>query len=124
MASSVRVRFAPSPTGFLHIGSLRTVLYNWLFARHQKGTFILRVEDTDRSRFVEGAIENLYRSLVACDLTPDEGVAVDGTTIIDKGEYGPYMQSARREKHLQYAYDLIEKDAAYYCFCTADRLDE
>lgn len=124
MASSVRVRFAPSPTGFLHIGSLRTVLYNWLFARHHGGTFILRVEDTDRARFVEGAIENVYRSLVACGLTPDEGIAVEGTEIVGKGEYTPYLQSARREGHLQYAYDLIEKDAAYYCFCTADRLDE
>jgi glutamyl-tRNA synthetase len=121
---SVRVRFAPSPTGYLHIGSLRTVLYNWLFARHHKGTFILRVEDTDRSRYVEGAIENLYRSLVACGLTPDEGVAVEGTNVIDKGEYGPYLQSARREKHLAYAYELIEKEAAYYCFCNAERLDE
>src|SRR5688572_2000458 len=106
---SVRVRFAPSPTGFLHIGGLRSALYNWLFARHHGGTFILRVEDTDRSRFVEGAIEGLQRALEACDLKPDEG---------------PYIQSENREKHLQYAYELIEKDAAYYCFCTAERLDE
>ncbi|QQR60890.1 glutamate--tRNA ligase [Candidatus Uhrbacteria bacterium] len=124
MASPVRVRFAPSPTGYLHIGGLRSALYNWLFARRHGGTFILRVEDTDRSRYVEGAIENLYRSLAACGLTPDEGVAVEGANIVDKGMYGPYLQSARREKHLAYAYELIEKDAAYYCFCTAERLDE
>jgi glutamyl-tRNA synthetase len=124
MASLVRVRFAPSPTGYLHIGGLRSALYNWLFARHHGGTFILRVEDTDRSRYVEGAIENLYRSLVSCGLTPDEGVAVEGDAIVDKGPHGPYLQSTRREKHLQYAYDLIEKDAAYYCFCTKERLEE
>ncbi|MCC7522885.1 glutamate--tRNA ligase [Candidatus Uhrbacteria bacterium] len=106
---SVRVRFAPSPTGFLHIGGLRSALYNWLFARRHGGVFALRIEDTDRSRFVEGAIENLQRSLEACGLKPDEG---------------PFIQSERREKHLQYAYDLIEKDKAYYCFCTKERLDE
>ena len=106
---SVRVRFAPSPTGSLHIGSLRTALYNWLFAHHQSGTFVLRIEDTDRSRFVEGSIEGLQSALDVCGLKPDEG---------------PYIQSENREKHLQYAYDLIAKDAAYYCFCTAERLDE
>lgn len=121
---SVRVRFAPSPTGYLHIGGLRSALYNWLFARHHGGTFILRVEDTDRSRYVEGAIENLYRSLAACGLTPDEGVAVEGDKIVDRGTHGPYLQSARRETHLQYAYELIEKDAAYYCFCSKERLEE
>ncbi len=106
---SVRVRFAPSPTGFLHIGGLRSALYNWLFARKHGGVFILRVEDTDRTRLVEGAVESLQRTLEACDLKPDEG---------------PYIQSSFRERHLQYAYDLIEKDKAYYCFCTAERLDE
>lgn len=106
---SVRVRFAPSPTGYLHIGGLRTALYNWLLARRHGGVFALRIEDTDRSRFVEGAIENLQRSLEACGLKPDEG---------------PFIQSERREKHLQYAYDLIEKDKAYYCFCSKERLDE
>lgn len=121
----VRVRFAPSPTGYLHIGGLRTALYNWLMARHFGGTFLLRVEDTDRARYVEGAIENLYKSLVACDVIPDEGVLVtnDGK-IEDNGQLGPYLQSARKEKHLAYAYELIEKGHAYYCFCTRERLDE
>ncbi|MFO0764975.1 MAG: glutamate--tRNA ligase [Patescibacteria group bacterium] len=121
----VRVRFAPSPTGYLHIGGLRTALYNWLMARRLGGTFLLRVEDTDRARYVEGAVENLYRSLVACGVTPDEGVHVtDDGKIEDKGEFGPYLQSARKEKHLAYAYELIEKGHAYYCFCTRERLDE
>lgn len=125
MASkTVRVRFAPSPTGFLHIGGLRTALYNWLFARKHGGTFLLRVEDTDRSRYVEGAIENLYESLLKMDLKPDEGVAVENGGLVDHGKFGPYLQSKRREKHLAYAYELIEKDAAYYCFCTKERLDE
>ena len=121
----VRVRFAPSPTGYLHIGSLRTTLYNWLMARRFGGSYILRVEDTDRSRFVEGSIENMYHALVKCGLTPDEGVHVaeDGK-IEDRGEFGPYLQSARKEKHLAYAYELIEKGHAYYCFCTREHLDE
>lgn len=109
MASSVRVRFAPSPTGFLHIGSLRTALYNWFMARRHGGTFILRIEDTDQTRLVEGAIESLQRALDICDLKPDEG---------------PYIQSENREKHLAYAYALIEKGHAYYCFCSKERLDE
>lgn len=118
MKQQVRVRFAPSPTGFLHIGGVRTALYNWLFARKQKGAFILRIEDTDRSRFVEGAAEKLYESLKVLGLTPDEGYAPDG----DIGDYGPYLQSKRRERHLQYAYELIEKDHAYFCFCTEEDL--
>ncbi len=104
---SVRVRFAPSPTGYLHIGGLRSALYNWLYARRHGGTFILRIEDTDRSRYVEGAVESLIRTLKACDLAPDEG---------------PYIQSEFRERHLAYAYKLIEMDKAYYCFCTKERL--
>lgn len=121
----VRVRFAPSPTGYLHIGGLRTALYNWLLARRYGGVFLLRVEDTDRARYVEGAIEQLFHSLVACDITPDEGVQVvsDGK-VTDKGDYGPYLQSKRKERHLAYAYELIEKGLAYYCFCTKERLEE
>lgn len=124
MERPARVRFAPSPTGFLHIGNLRTVLYNWLLARHTGGVFILRIEDTDRARFVEGAIESLYRSLLACDLKPDEGVMVEAGEIKDVGPYAPYIQSKRREKHLAYAYELIERGYAYYCFCTPERLEE
>lgn len=121
--SPVRVRFAPSPTGFLHVGGLRTALYNWFLARRTNGTFILRIEDTDRSRFVEGAIEGLVRSLARCGLAADEGVmlAADGS-IGERGSRGPYIQSKRREKHLAYAYELIEKGAAYYCFCTEEDL--
>jgi glutamyl-tRNA synthetase len=107
--SNVRVRFAPSPTGFLHIGGLRSALYNWLFARKHGGVFALRIEDTDRSRYVEGAVESLQNALERCGLKPDEG---------------PYIQSERREQHLAYAYELIEKDHAYYCFCSKERLEE
>ncbi|MCK9360910.1 glutamate--tRNA ligase [Patescibacteria group bacterium] len=124
MASPVRVRFAPSPTGYLHIGGLRTALYNWFMARKHGGSFLLRVEDTDRARLVEGAIENLYASLVACDVKPDEGIMVEHGRVESRGEFGPYLQSERREKHLAYAYELIEKGHAYYCFCTKERLEE
>ncbi len=109
MASKVRVRFAPSPTGYLHVGGLRTALYNWFMARKHGGTFVLRIEDTDRARMVEGATENLIRTLEVCGLKQDEG---------------PYLQSERREKHLAYAYELIEKGYAYYCFCSKERLEE
>lgn len=109
MSSPVRVRFAPSPTGLLHVGSLRTALYNWFMARRYGGTFILRIEDTDQTRFVEGAVESLLRTLDVCDLKPDEG---------------PYVQSGRRETHLAYAKELIEKEHAYYCFCSKERLEE
>ena len=126
----VRVRFAPSPTGFLHVGGLRTVLYNWFFARRHQGTFILRIEDTDRTRFVPGAIEKLCQSLARVGIVADEGFIVkgtqeDGTPILeDRGPHAPYLQSQRREKHLEYAYELIERDAAYYCFCSPERLEE
>lgn len=118
MNKQVRVRFAPSPTGFLHIGGLRTALYNWLFAKRNGGTFVLRIEDTDRSRFVEGATDKLYTSLDAMGLRPDEGFTPEG----DRGDYGPYIQSARREKHLAYAAELIQKGKAYYCFCQEEDL--
>lgn len=122
-SSPVRVRLAPSPTGFIHVGNMRTALYNWFMARQSGGTFLLRIEDTDRTRLVDGAIENLLRSLKRCGLSPDEGVmlAEDGT-MMEKGSYGPYVQSKRREKHLAYAYELIERDAAYYCFCSEEEL--
>lgn len=113
--NEVRVRFAPSPTGYLHVGGLRTALYNYLFARRNNGKFILRIEDTDRNRYVEGAVENLIASLKWCGLDYDEGP--------DKaGDFGPYMQSQRLELYKKYALDLIEKGHAYYCFCTPERL--
>ncbi len=121
----VRTRFAPSPTGFLHIGGLRTALYSELFARHHQGTFILRVEDTDRTRLVEGAIEGLCRSLTRCGVAADEGVWIDEAgNMIEKGEYGPYLQSERKDHHRKYAEEMIEKNAAYYCFCSSERLEE
>jgi glutamyl-tRNA synthetase len=112
-----RVRFAPSPTGYLHVGGLRTALYNFLFARKNNGKFILRIEDTDRTRYVEGAVENLINTLKWCNVEYDEGP--------DKGgDYGPYIQSQRLEIYQKYAKELIENGKAYYCFCTPERLDE
>jgi glutamyl-tRNA synthetase len=111
-----RVRFAPSPTGYLHVGGLRTALYNYLFAKKNNGKFILRIEDTDRNRFVEGAIENLIDTLDWAGLTPDEGPKSDG-------QYGPYIQSQRLDIYQKYANELLEKGLAYRCFCTAERLE-
>ncbi len=122
--SPVRVRFAPSPTGFLHIGGLRTAFYNWLMARRHGGTFLLRVEDTDRARLVEGAIENLTRSLAAVGVQPDEGFRWEVGRLVESGPHAPYLQSERRERHRQYALELIEKGHAYYCFCTKERLEK
>ncbi len=113
----VRVRFAPSPTGFLHVGGLRTALYNYLYARHHKGAFVLRIEDTDQSRKVEGAVENLIQTLRWAGLDYDEGP--------DKGgPYGPYVQSERLSIYRQHATQLVEAGKAYYCFCTSERLEE
>jgi glutamyl-tRNA synthetase len=113
----IRVRFAPSPTGYLHVGGLRTALYNFLFARRNNGKFILRIEDTDRNRYVEGAVEQLIKSLKWAGLEYDEGP--------DKGgNFGPYMQSLRLPVYMEHAKQLVEKGNAYYCFCTPDRLKE
>lgn len=121
----VRVRFAPSPTGYLHIGGLRTALYNYLFAKKNNGSFILRIEDTDRTRYVQGAIENLISKLYWSGLSIDEGVCLENGKISEKGDYGPYIQSLRVEKEIyqKYAQELIEKGYAYYCFCSKERLD-
>jgi len=113
----VRVRFAPSPTGYLHVGGLRTALYNYLFARHTSGKFILRIEDTDRARFVPGAVENLIDTLRWSGLTYDEGPDKDGG-------FGPYIQSERLEIYKEYTTRLINSGKAYYCFCTPERLKE
>ena len=114
--NSVRVRFAPSPTGYLHVGGLRTALYNYLFARKNNGKFILRIEDTDRNRYVEGAVEKLISSLKWCGLEYDEGPVVGG-------QYGPYMQSERLAMYKQHAQQLVDAGKAYYCFCTPERLE-
>lgn len=122
---SVRVRFAPSPTGFVHIGSLRTALYNYLFAKKMGGEYILRVEDTDQSRLVDGAIENMLNAMEWAGIEHDEGVALDENgTIVQKGNYGPYIQSERLDIYKEYIKELLDSGKAYYCFCTKERLDE
>jgi glutamyl-tRNA synthetase len=113
--NNIRVRFAPSPTGYLHVGGLRTALYNYLFARRNNGKFILRIEDTDRNRYVEGAVEKLIHSLKWAGLEYDEGPEVGGN-------FGPYMQSERLDIYMKYALELVDKGYAYYCFCTSERL--
>ena len=106
----VRTRFAPSPTGYMHVGNLRTALYTWLIARNAGGTFILRIEDTDQGRLVEGATDVIYRTLAECGLDHDEGPDVGGPV-------APYIQSQRRDTYGKYAKLLAEKGHAYYCFC-------
>ncbi|MDE6060186.1 MAG: glutamate--tRNA ligase [Clostridia bacterium] len=113
---TVRTRFAPSPTGFMHIGNLRTGLYAYLFARRNKGTFILRIEDTDQERKVEGAVEMVYRTLKTAGIQHDEGPDKDGG-------YGPYVQTERMGLYKQYAEKLVELGGAYYCFCDKARLE-
>ena len=113
----VRTRFAPSPTGYMHVGNLRTALYTWLIARHAGGTFILRIEDTDQGRLVEGATDVIYRTMKECGLDHDEGPDIGGPT-------GPYIQSQRRDLYLPYAQLLVEKGAAYYCFCEKEESEE
>ncbi len=112
-----RTRFAPSPTGYMHVGNLRTALYAYLTARRKKGDFILRIEDTDQSRQVEGAVEIIYNTLKETHLLWDEGPDIGGP-------YGPYVQSERKEIYKKYAEMLVKKGAAYYCFCTKERLEE
>ena len=120
----IRTRFAPSPTGYLHVGSLRTALYCYLFAKANKGKFILRIEDTDQERFVEGAIENLIKILDWAELKYDEGPILKNGKVEQKGDYGPYIQSQRFDLYKKYADELIQKGQAYYCFCTKERLDD
>jgi glutamyl-tRNA synthetase len=114
--SEIRTRFAPSPTGYLHIGGLRTALYTYLIARKNNGKFLLRIEDTDQDRFVEGATEVIYKTLKLVGLEHDEGPDIGGP-------YGPYIQSERKPIYLEYARKLVELGGAYYCFCTKERLD-
>jgi glutamyl-tRNA synthetase len=117
MDKKVRVRFAPSPTGGLHLGGVRTVLYNYLFAKQLGGDFVLRIEDTDQSRYVPGAEEYIYDTLKWCGLEPDESP-------LHGGSYGPYRQSERKEMYRSYAEQLVEKGFAYYAFDTSAELDE
>ncbi len=112
----VRTRFAPSPTGYMHIGNLRTALYEYLIARANNGKFILRIEDTDQERYVEGAVDVIYKTLEMAGMSHDEGPDIGG-------DYGPYVQSERKNNYIDYAKELVEKGEAYYCFCTKERLD-
>ena len=116
--TKIRTRYAPSPTGRMHVGNLRTALYAYLIAKHEGGDFLLRIEDTDRERYVEGAIDIIYRTLEKTGLIHDEGPDKDGGV-------GPYVQSERQKQglYLEYAKKLIEKKQAYYCFCTPERLN-
>lgn len=115
--SNVRVRFAPSPTGPLHIGGVRTALYNYLFAKKHNGTFLIRIEDTDQTRFVPGAQDYIMDALQWCGIMPTEGPGIGG-------DYGPYVQSERREMYRPYAEKLVSEDKAYYAFDTAEELDQ
>ena len=112
----VRVRYAPSPTGFPHVGNIRTALFNWLFARHYGGSFIVRVEDTDVVRKVEGAVDNILESLRWLGINWDEGPEVGG-------EYGPYFQSERLHLYHPIAQQLVEQGYAYPCYCSTERLE-
>ncbi|HOP66051.1 MAG TPA: glutamate--tRNA ligase, partial [Bacilli bacterium] len=112
-----RTRFAPSPTGMMHIGNLRTALYAYLVSKHDNGDFILRIEDTDQNRKVDGAIEFIYNTLEICDINIDEGPN-------NEGEFGPYLQSERKNIYKKYALELVSKGQAYYCFCKEERLCE
>ncbi|MCM8711659.1 glutamate--tRNA ligase [Clostridium sp. SYSU_GA19001] len=112
----IRTRYAPSPTGYMHVGNLRTALYAYLIAKHENGTFILRIEDTDQERYVEGAVDVIYNTMKITGLIHDEGP--------DKGgPVGPYVQSERKPIYMEYAKKLVDKGEAYYCFCSKERLD-
>lgn len=112
---TVRTRLAPSPTGYLHIGSLRTALYCYLWAHHNQGQYIIRIEDTDRARLVEGAVDGILNTHDILGLTPDESVR-------HEGEYGPYIQSERTHIYAPRLHQMCENGGAYYCFCTSERL--
>ena len=113
----MRTRFAPSPTGFMHIGNLRTAIFEYALAKKDKGKFILRIEDTDQARKVDGAIEFIYKTLELCGFEIDEGP-------LNPGSFGPYIQSERLDLYKKYALELVEKGKAYYCFCTEAELEE
>jgi nondiscriminating glutamyl-tRNA synthetase len=117
----IRTRFAPSPTGYLHIGGLRTALYNYLFAQKNKGNFILRIEDTDQQRYIAGAVDKLINTLQRVGLQPDEGLIAPGT---EKGKHKPYIQSQRLNIYQRAADKLIKNNWAYYCFCSTERLEK
>src|SRR5882672_10572858 len=119
---SIRVRFAPSPTGYLHIGGARTALFNWLFARHNQGVFILRIEDTDELRSTEESVSGILDSMKWLGLDWDEGPTPDGRGV--KGDYGPYFQMQRLEKYQAACDELVKKGLAYPCYCTAEEVEK
>ena len=116
-SGKVRTRFAPSPTGYMHVGNLRTALYTYLIARHYDGTFILRIEDTDQGRLVEGAVDVIYKTMRECGLDHDEGPDVGGPV-------APYVQTERKPFYKKYAEWLVERGHAYYCFCDKAESEE
>jgi nondiscriminating glutamyl-tRNA synthetase len=120
----MRTRFAPSPTGFLHVGGLRTALYTWLAAKQAGGTFVLRIEDTDQEREVPGATEAILHALRWAGIDPEEGVVLSAGAISQRGEHGPYIQSQRLDLYKRHADMLLESGHAYRCFCTPERLEQ
>lgn len=121
---SVRLRFAPSPTGYVHVGSLRTALYNYLYAKKHGGNYVLRIEDTDRTRLVEDALDNLINAFEWADIMHDEGPFFKNGQLEEVGDYGPYVQSDRLDTYRPYVDQLLESGHAYYCFCSKERLDK
>lgn len=121
---NIRTRFAPSPTGFLHIGGLRTALYCYLWAKHNDGDYLLRIEDTDRTRYVDGSVENLINALEFCGVKHDEGPMLKDGKVVEIGEKGPYFQSDRLDIYKKYIDKLLDEGKAYYCFCDKERLDK
>ena len=121
---NIRTRFAPSPTGFLHIGGLRTALYCYLWAKHNDGDYLLRIEDTDRTRYVDGSVENLINALEFCGVKHDEGPMLKDGKVVEIGEKGPYFQSDRFDIYKKYIDKLLDEGKAYYCFCDKERLDK
>jgi len=124
LTDNIRVRFAPSPTGFLHLGGLRTALYNFLFAQKNNGRFLLRIEDTDRTRYVEGAVENMVKSLQELGIDYDEGPFKEDNLHPSTASVNSYFQSERLDIYHKYVEELISNDKAYHCFCTKEELDE
>jgi glutamyl-tRNA synthetase len=122
--NKVRVRFAPSPTGEMHLGGLRMALNNYLFAKHNGGEFLLRIEDTDQARFVPGSMRNIIETLKWAGMDYDEGPVVSGDVVTDKGGHGPYLQSRRLDIYKKYADELAAAEHAYPCFCNAERLEQ
>lgn len=120
----VRTRIAPSPTGYVHIGNLHTTLFNYFLARQAAGKFIIRIEDTDRTRLVEGAVENLLTVLSKIGIEHDEGPFLENGTLTERGDVGPYVQSKRLDIYRTYVQQLLDQGDAYYCFCTKERLEE